>query len=110
MPLKDRYLLGSSLIQWLRDDIGLFNHATDTQSLALSVPDSDGVAIVPALTGLGAPHWAPDATGVICGLKRSTTKAHIARAALEAIALQTNDIIQTLCHDWSKRVLNYHAS
>ena len=87
---------GGSLIQWLRDDLGMIQSAPETQALAESVPNSGGVTIIPALTGLGAPHWNPDAKGMIMGLTRQTTKAHIARAALEAIALQSNDIIELI--------------
>ena len=87
---------GGALIQWLRDSLGLIESAADTQSLAESVTGNAGVTIIPALTGLGAPHWNPDAKGMILGLTRQTTKAHIARAALEAIALQSNDIIDLI--------------
>ncbi|MGC6366534.1 MAG: FGGY family carbohydrate kinase [Candidatus Marinamargulisbacteria bacterium] len=87
---------GGSLIQWLRDGLGMIQSAPETQTLAESVPTNGGVTIIPALTGLGAPHWNPDAKGMIMGLTRQTTKAHIARAALEAIALQSNDIIELI--------------
>ena len=76
--------------------MGLIESAADTQSLAESVTGNAGVTIIPALTGLGAPHWNPDATGMIMGITRQTTFAHIARAALEAIALQSNDIIELI--------------
>jgi len=84
---------GGSLIQWLRDSLGLIDTAEETSTLAESVLSNGGVTIIPALTGLGAPYWNPGATGMICGLTKHTKKAHIVRAALEAIALQSNDII-----------------
>lgn len=87
---------GGALIQWLRDGLGIITSATDTQALAESVDGNAGVTIIPALTGLGAPHWKPNAKGMILGLTRKTTKAHIVRAALEAIALQSNDLIELI--------------
>lgn len=87
---------GGALIQWLRDGLDIIQSASETKALAESVPNTGGVTIIPALTGLGAPHWNPDAKGMIIGLTRQTTKAHIARAALEAIALQSNDIIELI--------------
>jgi glycerol kinase len=87
---------GGALIQWLRDGLGIIKSAKDTQALAESVDDNAGVTIIPALTGLGAPHWKPDAKGMILGLTRHATKAHIVRAALEAIALQSNDLIDLI--------------
>ena len=88
---------GGALIQWLGDSLGLIESAADTQSLAESVTGNAGVTIIPTLTsGLGAPHWNPDAKGMIFGLTRQTTKAHIARAALEAIALQSNSFIDLI--------------
>lgn len=86
-------------IQFLRDNIGLFQKSSESESLALSVPDSGGVYFVPAFTGLGAPYWTPDARGVICGLTRDSTKAHIVRAALEAQAYQTRDLIGAMQDD-----------
>ncbi len=80
-------------IQFLRDNLGLISHASDSEKLALSVPDNGGVYFVPAFTGLGAPYWNPAARGVICGLGRDSGKAHIVRAALEAQAYQTRDLI-----------------
>ena len=83
-------------MQWLRDGLGLIQSAQEVEALARSVNDSGGVVFVPALTGLGAPHWRPDARGVICGLDRGVTRAHIARAALEGIALQNADILTAM--------------
>jgi glycerol kinase len=90
--LEGSVFVAGSLIQWLRDDLGLIDRAPDTEPLARSVADNGGVYFVPALSGLGAPHWRPDARGTISGLSFSATKAHIARAALEAMAHQANDL------------------
>ena len=90
--LEGSVFVAGSLIQWLRDDLGLISHAADTEPLARSVPDNGGVYLVPALSGLGAPHWRPDARATISGLSFAATKAHVARAALEAMAHQTFDL------------------
>jgi glycerol kinase len=90
--LEGSVFVAGSLIQWLRDDLGLIDHAADTEPLARSVPDNGGVYLVPALSGLGAPHWQPNARGAISGLSFSAKKAHVARAALEAMAHQTHDL------------------
>lgn len=91
-------------VQWLRDGLGLFQKSADVETLAKSVERTDGVEFIPALTGLGAPHWQPEARGVICGLTRGTTKAHIARATLEAMALQNVDILETMQKDLGKKL------
>ena len=91
-------------VQWLRDGLGLFEKSSDIEGLAKTVEHTDGVEFVPALTGLGDPHWKPDARGVICGLSRGTTKAHIARATLEAMALQNVDILATMQKDLGKKI------
>ena len=83
-------------VQWLRDGLGLIASADETAALAASVPDNGGVYFVPALTGLGSPHWNADARGLITGITRGTGRAHIARAALEAIALQTRDVVDAM--------------
>ncbi len=83
-------------IQWLRDGLGLIDAAAQSEALARSVPDSGGVVFVPALTGLGAPHWDPAARGAIFGLTRGTTRAHLARAALEAIAFEVRDVADVI--------------
>jgi glycerol kinase len=90
--LEGSVFVAGSLVQWLRDDLGLIEKASDTEPLARSVPDNGGVYLVPALSGLGAPHWQPNARGAISGLSFSAKKAHVARAALEAMAHQTNDL------------------
>ena len=90
--LEGSVFVAGSLVQYLRDTLGLIASAEETEVLARSVPDNGGVTIVPALSGLGAPHWRPDARGAITGLGFDTGKAHIARAALEAMAMQTRDL------------------
>ncbi len=90
--LEGSVFVAGALIQWLRDELELVKNASDSEQLALSVPDSAGVYIVPAFTGLGAPYWDSDARGSIFGLTRGTTKAHIVRAALEALAYQMHDL------------------
>lgn len=90
--LEGSVFVAGSLMQWLRDDVGLIGQSGDSEALARSVADNGGVYFIPALSGLGAPHWRPDARGMICGLSFSATKAHIARAALEAMAHQAHDL------------------
>jgi glycerol kinase len=97
--LEGSIAVTGSLIQWLRDNLGFFEKAEDVEALALSVPDTGGVAFVPAFSGLFAPYWRPDARGAILGLTRFATKAHIARAALEAVALQTVDVLEAAASD-----------
>jgi glycerol kinase len=86
-------------VQWLRDGLGLIADAAETEALASSVDSTEGVVFVPALTGLGSPHWDPDARGLVCGLTRGTTRAHLARAALEAIAFQVADVLDAIPGD-----------
>ena len=85
-----------SAVQWLRDGLGIIERSSDIESLAASVPDAGGVVFVPALTGLGAPEWDPHARGLIIGISRGTTAAHIARATLEAIAFEVADIVELM--------------
>jgi glycerol kinase len=89
-------LVGGAALQWLRDGLGLIGDAAETERLAAEVESTDGVHFVPALTGLGSPQWRPDARGLISGLTRGTTRAHIVRAALEAIAHQVADVVDQL--------------
>ena len=89
------YIAGA-LIQWLRDGLEIITSAAEVEALAASVPDSGGITIIPALAGLGAPHWRPEARGLIAGITRGTTKAHIARAALESIAHGQCDILEAM--------------
>ncbi|QUT03993.1 glycerol kinase [Sphingobium phenoxybenzoativorans] len=90
--LEGSIFVAGSLIQWLRDSLGLLGTAAETAELAQSVPDNGGVYLIPAMTGLGAPHWRPDVRGVLSGLSFGAGRAHIARAALEAMAYQTHDL------------------
>ncbi len=94
--LEGSAFVAGALIQWLRDELHLVHTAEETEYLARSVPDTGGVAIVPAFTGLGAPYWKPEARGIICGLTRGTTPAHIVRAALESLAFQTYDLVRAM--------------
>lgn len=94
--LEGSVAVTGSLVQWLRDNLGIISASSEIEALAASVPDNGDVYIVPAFSGLFAPHWRPDARGVIVGLTRFATKAHIARAALEAVAFQTRDIIDAI--------------
>jgi glycerol kinase len=102
--LEGSVFVAGSLVQWLRDTLGLIGTAAETEALARSVPDSGGVAFVPALSGLGAPWWQPDARGTLSGLSFSSTRAHIVRAALEAMAHQAYDLKRAFAADgadWS---------
>ena len=91
-------------VQWLRDELGIIKRALDIERLAATVPDAGGVEFVPALTGLGAPHWDPDARGLISGLTRGASAAHLARATLEAMALQNVDILRAMERDLGRRL------
>ncbi len=97
--LEGSAFIAGAAVQWLRDELGFFASAAEVEALARSVPDSGGVIVVPAFTGLGAPHWRPDARGAITGLTRGTKKAHLARATLEGIALQNVDILRAMERD-----------
>ncbi len=97
--LEGSIAVTGSAIQWLRDQLRVFNSAADSEGLAASVPDNGGVYFVPAFSGLFAPHWRPDARGVIVGLSRFNTVAHVARAALEAICYQSKDVVDTMIAD-----------
>ncbi|MBL8732303.1 MAG: glycerol kinase GlpK [Planctomycetes bacterium] len=97
--LEGSAFVAGAAVQWLRDGLGFFTDAAEVEALARSVPDSGGVVVVPAFAGLGAPHWRPDARGLITGLTRGTTRAHLARATLEGIALQNADILRAMEQD-----------
>jgi glycerol kinase len=97
--LEGSVFVAGAAVQWLRDGLGLFRSAADVEALAASVPDSGGVVMVPAFTGLGAPHWAAGARGALLGLTRGTSAAHIARAALEGIAHQVADVLGAMTDD-----------
>ena len=102
--LEGSAFICGAAVQWLRDGLGLFESSGDVEKLARSVSTSEGVEFVPALTGLGAPHWRPEARGIITGLTRGTTKAHLARATLEAMALQNQDLLQAMQADTRKKL------
>jgi glycerol kinase len=97
--LEGSIYVGGSVVQWLRDGLGIIKSSSEVEELASSVPDSGGVYFVPALTGLAAPYWDQYARGTIVGITRGTTAAHIARAALDGIAFQTYDIAQAMSRD-----------
>jgi len=101
--LEGSVFVGGAAVQWLRDGLGIIKNAADTEALALSVEDSDGVYFVPALTGLGAPYWDQYARGTIVGITRGTTSAHIVRAALEGIAFQVNELLLCMESDSGKK-------
>ena len=97
--LEGAVFVTGSAVQWLRDGLEIITNASETEELALSVPDSGGVVFVPALTGLGAPHWDPHARGAILGITRGTTRAHLVRATLEAIAYQVRDVVDVMVQE-----------
>ncbi len=97
--LEGSVFIAGAAVQWLRDGLGLIEKASDIEALAASVSDNGGVYFVPALSGLGAPYWDPHARGTIVGLTRGSTKAHLARAALEAMAYQTRDVLDAMQRD-----------
>jgi len=97
--LEGSVFIAGAAIQWLRDGLGIIQRSGDVEALAASVPDAGGVFFVPALSGLGAPYWDAHARGTIVGLTRGTTRAHIARAALEAIAFQSAELIEAMAAD-----------
>ena len=97
--LEGSVFVGGAVVQWLRDGLGLIRSSGDIEALAASVPDSGGVCLVPAFAGLGSPHWDPYARGAILGLSRGTTRAHIARAALESIAFQSAELLAAMQAD-----------
>lgn len=97
--LEGSVFVTGAAVQWLRDGLGILERTEDIEPLAASVPDSGGVVFVPALTGLGAPDWDPTARGLIIGITRGTTRAHIARATLEAIAFEVSDIVDLMSEE-----------
>ncbi|WP_028055819.1 glycerol kinase [Sphingobium bisphenolivorans] len=107
--LEGSIFVAGSLVKWLRDSMGLIATAAETEAMARSVPDSGGVILLPAFAGLGAPHWQPDATGVIKGLTLGTSRAHIVRAALESFSHQLHDLKQAFTADgapWEQLALD----
>jgi glycerol kinase len=97
--LEGSSFVAGSAVQWLRDQLGIIKHAADVEALAAKVKSSEGVVFVSALTGLGAPYWDPDARGLIAGITRGTSAAHIARATLEGVAFQIADLARAMMDD-----------
>lgn len=102
--LEGSIFVGGAIVQWLRDGLGLIQSSSEVEQLARSVSDNGGIYLVPALTGLGTPHWDPHARGMVIGITRGTTAGHIARAALEGIAYQTWDVLKAMEADAGIRV------
>jgi glycerol kinase len=107
--LEGSCFIAGAAVQWLRDGLGVISSAAEIERLARSVTSSDGVAFVPALAGLGAPHWDPDARGLITGITRGTTRAHLARATVEAIAFQVNDVLKAMSDDLGAPIARMRA-
>jgi glycerol kinase len=97
--LEGSIFIAGAVVQWLRDGLGLIEKSADVETLAASVSDSGGVVFVPAFVGLGAPYWDPYARGAMFGITRGTTAGHLARAAVESMAMQTNDLLQAMRRD-----------
>jgi glycerol kinase len=97
--LEGSVFIGGAAVQWLRDGLGIIESSAEIEELAASVPDSDGIYMVPAFAGLGAPHWDSYARGTIIGITRGTNRGHIARAALEGIAFQVADVLDAMQQD-----------
>jgi glycerol kinase len=102
--LEGSVFIGGAVVQWLRDQLQFFSSSSEIERLAAEVLDSDGVFLVPAFTGLGAPYWDPSARGAMVGLTRGTTKAHIARAALESIAFQSAEVLEAMQKDSGEKL------
>ena len=102
--LEGSIFIAGAVVQWLRDGLGIIRKSADIETLAAQVPDAGGVVVVPAFAGLGAPHWDAWARGLIIGLTRGTTSAHIARAALESIAFQVTDVLHAMQADAGLKV------
>jgi glycerol kinase len=102
--LEGSVFVGGAAIQWLRDDLGLITSAEETDQIARSVADTGGVYCVPAFVGLGAPHWRPEARGVLVGLTRGTKRAHLVRATLESVAFQSQDLFEAMLADSGQRI------
>jgi len=101
--MEGSIFMAGAAIKWLRDGLGVIRDAAETAALAARVPDDHGVYLVPAFVGLGAPHWAPESRGLICGLTLDATPAHLARAALESVAYQTLDLTRAMARDGAQR-------
>jgi glycerol kinase len=103
--IEGSVFVAGAAVQWLRDKLGLIQTASESEAIAATVPDTGGVYLVPAFVGLGAPYWDAGARGVICGLTRSSDRAHIVRATLESIAYQTRELIDAMQADSGERIL-----
>lgn len=102
--LEGSVFIGGAVVQWLRDGLGIIKSSSEVETLAASVKDSDGVYLVPAFVGLGAPHWDPYARGTIIGITRGTTSGHIARAAVDSMAFQSRDLIECMQQDSKEKL------
>jgi glycerol kinase len=101
--LEGSVFIAGAALQWLRDGLGILAQAGDSEAMARSLEDTGGVVMVPAFVGLGAPYWRPDVRGAVLGITRGTTRAHIARAALESLAFQTRDVVESMARDSGRR-------
>jgi glycerol kinase len=97
--LEGSVFIAGALMQWMRDDLNLFDDVAETEKMATAIPSSEGLFIVPAFVGLGAPYWDPYARGIMVGLTRGTTKNHIVRAGLQSMAYQANDLLTAMTED-----------
>lgn len=102
--LEGSVFIGGAVVQWLRDELGLIKDAADSEAVAAAVPDNGGVYMVPAFTGLGAPHWDQHARGTIVGLTRGANRGHIVRAALESISFQSGDVVKSMQSDMGAEI------
>jgi len=102
--LEGSAFIAGAAVQWLRDGLEIIDTATDVESLATSVDNGGGVVFIPALSGMGAPHWLSEARGMILGITRGTTKAHLARATLEGIAFQIAELVEAMGKDFKKKL------
>ena len=102
--LEGSIFIGGAVVQWLRDGLGIIKNSSEIEALARSVPDSDGVYLVPAFVGLGAPHWNARARGTLFGLTRGTSAAHVARAGLDSIAYQSHDVLRAMEADMGRKI------
>src|SRR5262249_12729081 len=102
--LEGAVFVTGAAVQWLRDGLGMLEASADVEALARSVDDSGGGGLVPAWTGLGAPDWDPTARGLLIGITRATTRAHLARATLEAIAFEVRDVVDLMVHEAGVRL------
>jgi glycerol kinase len=107
--LEGAIFVTGAAVQWLRDGLGIIAEAAEIEPLAASIPDSEGVVLVPAFTGLGSPWWDPYARGTLLGITRGTGRAHLARAVVEAMAYQTRDVVEAMCNASGREVLELRA-